>query len=35
MVEEYAEAPGGERLVLYLDKTRMELTHPENDPQSI
>lgn len=35
MVEEYAEAPGSERLVLYFDKARMELTYPGDDPQSI
>jgi hypothetical protein len=27
--EEYADAPGGERLVQYFDKTRMEITDPD------
>ena len=30
--EAYAEAPSGLRSVWYLDKARMELTHPEADP---
>src|SRR5918998_1622349 len=30
--EPYAESPGGQREVWYLDKARMELTHPEADP---
>ena len=27
--EPYVEAPGGQRQVWYLDKARMEITHPE------
>lgn len=33
--EEYTEAPGGERLVQYFDKSRMEITNPLGDPNSI
>ena len=33
--EPYAEAPGGQRLVQYFDKTRMEITNPNGDPSSI
>ena len=33
--EPYAEAPGGERLVQYFDKSRMEITHPDGDTGSI
>jgi hypothetical protein len=33
--EPYAEAPGGERLVQYFDKSRMEITNPLGDPNSI
>ncbi|HEX2916568.1 MAG TPA: hypothetical protein VH186_37760 [Chloroflexia bacterium] len=29
--EDYAEAPGGRRLVQYFDKSRMEITHPDGD----
>lgn len=30
--ERYAESPGGERLVQYFDKSRLELNHPNGDP---
>ncbi|HEX2914182.1 MAG TPA: hypothetical protein VH186_25500 [Chloroflexia bacterium] len=30
--EPYAESPNGKRLVQYFDKTRMEITRPQNDP---
>ena len=33
--EPYAEAPGLFRTVQYYDKTRMEITHPDDDPTSI
>jgi hypothetical protein len=33
--EDYAESPGGGRLVQYFDKSRMELTDPDADPASI
>ncbi|HLT18033.1 MAG TPA: hypothetical protein VKZ96_01150 [Thermomicrobiales bacterium] len=33
--EAYAESPGGARDVQYFDKSRMELTHPDGDPNSI
>jgi V8-like Glu-specific endopeptidase len=33
--EPYAEAPGGQRVVQYFDKSRMEITHPTDDPNSI
>lgn len=32
--EPYAESPGGKRLVAYFDKSRMEITYPEGDPDS-
>jgi WD40 repeat protein len=32
--EDYAEAPGGKRLVQYFDKSRMELTNPAGDQSS-
>lgn len=32
--ESYDEAPEGERLVQYFDKSRMEITHPEGDQNS-
>src|SRR5436309_2594018 len=32
--EPYAEAPGGQRLVSYYDKARMEITDPRADPAS-
>ncbi len=35
MHEEYLDAPGGERLVQYFDKTRMEINDPDADPGSI
>ena len=35
LLEPYAEAPGGQRLVQYFDKSRMELTQPGADPSSI
>lgn len=31
LTEPYTESPGGERDVLYYDKSRMEVTHPEGD----
>lgn len=34
LTEEYAEAPGGTRLVQYFDKSRMELTNPAGDKNS-
>lgn len=33
-MEPYAEAPSGRRQVWYLDKGRMEITHPEADPNA-
>ncbi|WP_029214743.1 serine hydrolase [Kallotenue papyrolyticum] len=33
-LEPYAEAPGGQRAVWYFDKGRMEITHPDADPDS-
>ena len=33
--EPYAEAPGGERLVAYFDKSRMEITNPDGDQSSV
>jgi hypothetical protein len=35
MTEWYAESPGGQRVVQYFDKSRMEITHPEGDQNSI
>ena len=35
MTEEYLESPGGERTVQYFDKSRMEITHPNGDSNSI
>ncbi len=32
--ELYVESPGGQRLVQYFDKTRMEITNPAADPNS-
>lgn len=32
--ENYAEAPGGSRLVQYFDKSRMEITNPAGNPNS-
>ena len=32
MQEEYAEGPGGKRLVQYFDKSRMEINNPNGDP---
>jgi hypothetical protein len=32
--EDYAEAPGGKRLVQYFDKSRMEITNPGSDQNS-
>jgi Tol biopolymer transport system component len=32
--EDYAEAPGGKRLVQYFDKSRMEITNPNGDKLS-
>ncbi|MDW8061063.1 MAG: hypothetical protein RMK01_13440, partial [Thermomicrobium sp.] len=34
LLEPYAEAPGGSRLVQYFDKSRMELTDPAADRSS-
>lgn len=34
VMEPYADAPGGQRLVQYFDKSRMELTNPRGDPAS-
>lgn len=33
--EPYAESPGGQRLVQYFDKSRMEITDPNGDPNLI
>ena len=33
-MEEYADAPGGERLVQYFDKSRMEFGNSDGDPNS-
>ena len=35
MTEEYLEAPDSQRTVQYFDKSRMEITHPDGDPDSI
>lgn len=35
MNEPYSETPGAERVVQYFDKSRMEITDPESDPNSI
>ena len=35
LLEPYAEAPGGQRLVQYFDKSRMEITDPGGDPASL
>ncbi|RIK39629.1 MAG: hypothetical protein DCC58_14990 [Chloroflexi bacterium] len=35
IMEPYAEAPGGMREVQYFDKSRMEITNPNGDPNSI
>src|SRR5947209_5749120 len=32
--EEYADAPGGARLVQYFDKSRMEINNPQGDQRS-
>ncbi len=32
--ERYAESPGGNRLVQYFDKARMEITNPSGDPNA-
>lgn len=32
--EPYAESPGGQRVVQYFDKSRMEITDPNGDPNS-
>ncbi len=34
IVEPYADSPGGERMVQYFDKTRMEINDPHGDPGS-
>ena len=33
--EPYAESPDGTREVQYFDKSRMEITHPDGDPDSV
>lgn len=35
LTEEYIEAPGGKRLVQYFDKSRMEITRPDGDKNSL
>ena len=35
MTEWYAESPGGQRVVQYFDKSRMEITNPYGNPNSI
>jgi subtilisin family serine protease len=35
LLEEYAEAPGGQRSVKYYDKSRMEVTQPDADPAAL
>ena len=35
MTEPYADSPGGARTVQYFDKSRMEITHPGGDPNSV
>ncbi|CAN5602783.1 hypothetical protein BH24CHL1_BH24CHL1_19340 [soil metagenome] len=35
VTERYLEAPNGERQVMYFDKSRMEVTNPGGDPNSI
>lgn len=35
VVEPYADAPGGNRTVEYFDKSRMEITDPSQDPNSL
>jgi hypothetical protein len=34
VLEDYADAPGGKRLVQYFDKSRMEITNPNGDKSS-
>ena len=34
LIESYEEAPGNERVVQYYDKSRMEITFPDADPES-
>jgi hypothetical protein len=34
-LEPYADAPGGQRLVQYFDKTHMEITDPDGDPDDL
>src|SRR5690606_30496887 len=34
IVESYEDAPGGVRVVQYYDKGRMEITHPQSDPNA-
>jgi hypothetical protein len=34
VLEEYAEGPGGQHLVQYFDKSRMEINNPDADPTS-
>jgi spore germination protein GerM len=35
MMEDYADSPGGERLVQYFDKSRMEINHPDSPDDSV
>lgn len=35
LAEPYEQAPGGQRIVQYFDKSRMEITNPNGDPNSI
>lgn len=35
ILEEYEESPGGQRVVQYFDKSRMEITNPGGDPSVI
>ncbi|HUZ02442.1 MAG TPA: hypothetical protein VMU89_19010, partial [Thermomicrobiaceae bacterium] len=35
LLEPYGESPGGQRLVQYFDKARMEISHPNGDPSAI
>jgi hypothetical protein len=32
--ERYSESPGGQRMVQFYDKSRMEINHPDSDPNS-
>lgn len=35
LLESYVDSPGGKRVVQYFDKSRMEITHPNADPNSL